>query len=116
MTKAAWLAHLCSALGLILAVQPFALAAYPDTDVVIVTNNDLDPSNPNRAGALYLKSSFTCSQAHEACAQLQEALLPPPNSTGLTATNLSVALTSERHGAALDATQQIWIAGTGTCW
>ncbi|KZT08692.1 alpha/beta-hydrolase [Laetiporus sulphureus 93-53] len=86
------------------------LAAYPDTDVVIVSNNDLNPSNPNRASALYLKSTFTCSEAYEACAQLQETILPPPNSTGLTAMNLSMALTSERHGAALDSSQEIWIA------
>ncbi|PCH34321.1 alpha/beta-hydrolase [Wolfiporia cocos MD-104 SS10] len=99
-----------------LSVLAFALgavqvAAYPDTDVIIVSNNDLDPSNSNRASALYLRSAFSCAEALIACESLQETLLPPPNSTGLTAQNLSVALISDRHGATLDATQQIWIAG-----
>ncbi|KAF9821386.1 hypothetical protein IEO21_00632 [Rhodonia placenta] len=91
-----------------------ASQTYPDTDVVIVSNNDLNPSNPNRASALYLKSGFTCTEAYDACSQFQETLLLAPNSTGLTAANLSVALTSEKHGAALDTTQPIWIAGSGT--
>ncbi|TFY65487.1 hypothetical protein EVJ58_g1951 [Rhodofomes roseus] len=87
-------------------------STYADTDVVIVSNNDLDPSNANRASALYLKSAFSCEEASLACDQFQESLLPTPNTTaGLTAQNLSVVLTSERHGAALDRTQQIWIAG-----
>ncbi|CCL98439.1 uncharacterized protein FIBRA_00436 [Fibroporia radiculosa] len=91
--------------------------SYPDTNVVIVSNNDLNPSNENRASALYLKSSFSCLEAYEACAQLQETLLPAPGSTGLTAANLSVALTSDKHGAALDMSQQLWIAGStfGSC-
>ncbi|KAI0920379.1 hypothetical protein AcW1_002137 [Taiwanofungus camphoratus] len=87
--------------------------AYSDTGVVIVSNNDLNPSNPNRASALYLKNTFTCSQAYVACAQLEESLLSPPNGTGFTAANLSVALMSERHGVGLDFTQQVWVAGEG---
>ncbi|KAH9829479.1 Alpha/Beta hydrolase protein [Rhodofomes roseus] len=97
------------ALGSLALAQNTSGSAYPNTDVVIVSNNDLNPSNPNRASALFLTSSFTCAEAYVACAQLQETLLPPPNSTGLDAQNLSVVLTSERHGAALDASQQIWI-------
>lgn len=104
---------------LLLLVLPSAVvtwSTYPDTDVVIVSNNDLDPSNANRASALYLKSEFNCAEALVACAQLQEALLPAPDTTaGLTAQNLSVALISERHGAALDTTQQLWIAGGSEC-
>ncbi|KAI0916375.1 hypothetical protein AcV5_003334 [Taiwanofungus camphoratus] len=112
MAKAALLAQFCTFLVCLTAVPLVAtLGSYPDTDVVIVSNNDLNSANTNRASALYLKSSLTCSQAYEACAQLQEALLPPPtDSTGLTAQNLSIVLTSERHGAALDSSQQIWIA------
>lgn len=91
------------------------ISGFPDTDVVIVSNNDLDPSNPNRASALFLTSAFSCEEAYAACAALQETLLPPPaaNGTGLNAQNLSVALTSERHGAALDEEQEIWIAADG---
>lgn len=111
MAKYSWRA-VSVLLSCIATLRPVASAIFPDTDVVIVTNNDLNPSNPNRAGALYLKSGFTCPEAVLACAVLQESLLPAPNSTaGLTAANLSVALTSERHGAALDTTQQIWLAG-----
>lgn len=113
MAKYSWRA-VSVLLSCIATLRPVASAIFPDTDVVIVTNNDLNPSNPNRAGALYLKSGFTCPEAVLACAVLQESLLPAPNSTaGLTAANLSVALTSERHGAALDTTQQIWLAGEG---
>lgn len=92
-----------------------SISSYPDTDVVIVSNNDLDPSNPNRASALFLSSAFSCEEAYAACAALQETLLPAPNanSTGLNAQNLSVALTSERHGAALNKDQAIWIAADG---
>ncbi|CCM04473.1 uncharacterized protein FIBRA_06653 [Fibroporia radiculosa] len=93
-----------------------ALSQFPDTDVVIISNNDLDPSNPNRASALYLTHRFSCAEAAIACAQLQETLLPPPQSTGLTVTNPSAALTSERHGAAISASQQIWIAGTDAAY
>ncbi|TFK52302.1 alpha beta-hydrolase [Heliocybe sulcata] len=88
-----------------------AFQLYPDTGIVIVSNNDLDPSNTNRASALYLKSSFGCMQAYQACAQLQETLLPPLNGTGLTPVNLTTALTSGIHGLAIDASQQIWVAG-----
>ncbi|EPQ50984.1 alpha/beta-hydrolase [Gloeophyllum trabeum ATCC 11539] len=95
--------------GLLPWVRAFSL--YPDTGVVIVSNNDLNPSNPNRASALYLKSAYTCMGAYQACAQLQETLLPPPNGTGLTAANLSTALTSGTHGLAIDSSQRIWIAG-----
>ena len=92
-----------------------SISGYPDTDVVIVSNNDLNPSNPNRASALFLPSAFSCEEAYTACAALQETLLPPPNvsCTGLNAQNLSVALTSERHGAALNKDQEIWIAAQG---
>ena len=106
-------------LGLLAVLSPAvsAWATYPDTDVVIVSNNDLDPSNANRASALFLKSDFSCAEALAACEQLQETLLPAPNTTaGFTAQNLSVALTSERHGAALDRSQQIWIAGGECAW
>ncbi|KAH7913937.1 alpha beta-hydrolase [Hygrophoropsis aurantiaca] len=82
-----------------------------NTDVVIVSNNDLNPSNPNRASALLLKNPLTCAQALETCAQLQESLLPAPTSTGLTASNLSDALTSDRRGAALSPSQKLWISG-----
>ncbi|KAH7925556.1 alpha beta-hydrolase [Leucogyrophana mollusca] len=85
-----------------------------NTDVVIISNNDLNPSNPNRASALLLKSPLTCAQAQETCAQLQESLLPAPTSTGLTAANLSEALTSDRKGAALDSSQTLWISGGST--
>ncbi|KAL6304990.1 alpha beta-hydrolase [Sparassis latifolia] len=88
-----------------------AWQTYPDTDVVIVSNNDLNPLNANRASALYLKSAFTCSDAAAACAQLQESLLPAPNSTGLTAANLTAALISDKHGVAINLGQNIWIAG-----
>ncbi|KZT27425.1 alpha beta-hydrolase [Neolentinus lepideus HHB14362 ss-1] len=88
-----------------------AFQLYPDTGVVIVSNNDLDPSNPNRASALYLKSSFGCMQAYQACAQLQETLLPAPNATGLTSANLTTALTSGTHGLAINSAQRIWMAG-----
>ncbi|KZT12089.1 alpha/beta-hydrolase [Laetiporus sulphureus 93-53] len=112
-------ASLCGLIVVILVSTRLANAGsiYPDTDVVIISSNDLNPSNPNRASALYLKRGFNCSQAYEACFQLRETLLPAPGSTGLTAVNLSVALVSEKHGAALDATQQMWIAGdaSGTC-
>ncbi|KZT68210.1 alpha/beta-hydrolase [Daedalea quercina L-15889] len=105
-------------LGLLVTLPSVVIGwgTYPDTDVVIVSNNDLDPSNANRASALYLKSVFSCADALIACEQLQEILLPAPNTTaGLTAQNLSVALTSERHGAALDRTQQVWIAASSSC-
>ncbi|CCM00612.1 uncharacterized protein FIBRA_02648 [Fibroporia radiculosa] len=100
------------------AISSLALAqSYPDTDVVIVSNNDLNPSNQNRASALYLRSGFSCLEAYEACAQLQETLLPEPGSIGLSAEDLSDVLTSNRHGASLQASQQIWIAGNtvGSC-
>ena len=103
-------------LALAAAQSPNAsISGYPDTDVVIVSNNDLNPSNPNRASALFLTSTFSCEEAYAACAALQETLLPPPNvnGTGLNAQNLSVALTSERHGAALNKDQEIWIAAQG---
>ena len=44
-------------------------------DVVIVSDNDLDPSNPNRAGALSLRTPLAYSQAMSTCAALQETLL-----------------------------------------
>ncbi|KAH9923672.1 Alpha/Beta hydrolase protein [Fomitopsis serialis] len=81
-------------LGSLVVAQNTSVSSYPDTDVVIVSNNDLNPSNPDRASALFLTNSFTCAEAYAACAQLQETLLPSPNSTGLNAQNLSVALTS----------------------
>ncbi|KAG2146243.1 alpha beta-hydrolase [Suillus clintonianus] len=107
------LANLCTFLALDLPL--FSAGKYINTTIVIVSNNDLNPSNTNRASALFLKSSMTCEEAQQSCGDLQESLLPAPISTGLTAENLTTALTSERHGAALDLNQNIWIAGSGGC-
>ncbi|TFK52301.1 alpha beta-hydrolase [Heliocybe sulcata] len=88
-----------------------AWTTYPDTRVVIISNNDLDPLNPNRASALYLSTPFTCDEARAACHQLQETLLPPLNGTGLTATDLADALTSGKHGVAVARSQNVWVWG-----
>jgi len=82
-----------------------------DTGVVIISNNDLDPSNPNRAGALLLRTPLACSEAVSTCTQLQETLLPPPTNTGFTSENLTSVLVSDRHGAALAPGSSVWIAG-----
>lgn len=82
-----------------------------DTDVVIVSNNDLDASNPNRASALLLRTPLACSTAASTCAELQETLLLTPTSTGLTPENLTSILASDRHGAALAPGSRVWIAG-----
>lgn len=81
------------------------------TDVVIVSNNDLDPSNQNRTGALLLRTPLPCSEAVSTCTQLQETLLPLPTSTGFTSENLTSVLVSGRHGAALAPGSSVWIAG-----
>jgi hypothetical protein len=100
-----------SALSVLVVFPQFTYALSLDTDVVIVSNNDLDPSNPNRAGVLLLRTPLACSEAESSCAQLQETLLPPPTSTGFTSENLTYVLTSERHGAALAPGSSVWIAG-----
>ncbi|KAH9951319.1 Alpha/Beta hydrolase protein [Amylocystis lapponica] len=106
-------------LGVLLGCATFGVHAwtsYPDTDVVIVSNNDLNSSNPNRQGALYLRASFTCSAAEDACAAYDETLLSVPNGTGFTPANLSAVLTSEKHGAATEKSQKIWISNSkGGC-
>ncbi|KAG9308861.1 alpha beta-hydrolase [Chiua virens] len=87
-----------------------------DTDVVIISNNDLDPSNPSRSGALLLRTPLSCSRAVLTCADLQETLLPfPTSSTGFTSENLTSVLISERHGAALASGSKAWIAGSSGC-
>ncbi|OSD04098.1 alpha/beta-hydrolase [Trametes coccinea BRFM310] len=89
-------------------------ASYPSSDVIIVTNNDLDPQNSRRDAALFLKSLFTCTQARQACSQLQESLYAVSPSTGFSIEELATALTSERHGVSLSQAQNIWVAGDGT--
>ncbi|KAG1725308.1 alpha beta-hydrolase [Suillus lakei] len=98
---------LCAFLALSLSSAGQSL----NSNIVIVSNNDLNPSNTNRASALFLKSSVTCEEAQQSCGELQESLLPAPISTGLTAENVTAALTSERHGANIHLNQHIWIAG-----
>ena len=100
-----------SALSALVVLPQITYALSLDTDVVIVSNNDLDPSNPNRAGALLLRTPLSCSEAELTCSQLQETLLPLPTSTGFTSENLTSVLTSERHGAALAPGSRVWIAG-----
>ncbi|KAI9568484.1 alpha beta-hydrolase [Boletus coccyginus] len=85
------------------------------TDVVIVSNNDLDPSNPNRAGALLLRTPLPCSEAVSTCTQLQETLFLLPTGTGFTSENLTSVLASGRHGAALAPGSSVWIAGNLGC-
>ncbi|KIJ64610.1 hypothetical protein HYDPIDRAFT_167886 [Hydnomerulius pinastri MD-312] len=102
-------------LSTLFALASLSFAQSFITDVVIVSNNDLNPSNPNRASALLLKSPVTCEEAQQTCSELQETLLPAPTSTGLTAANLTDVLTSEKHGAALDSWQNLWIAGSPGC-
>lgn len=104
------LLRLSSLLGC-LTFATHAWQTYPYTDVVIVSNNDLDATNPNREGALFLRSAYNCYAAQGACAAYNETLLPAPNGTGFTPANLSVALASEKHGAAVETSQKIWIAG-----
>ncbi|KAG0698307.1 alpha beta-hydrolase [Suillus ampliporus] len=111
MLRLRLLASLCT----FLVLSHMSAGQFLNTDVVIVSNNDLDPSNLNRASALVLKSLVTCEEAQQICGELQESLLPAPTTTGLTAANLTNALISERHGAALDSNQNIWIAGSGGC-
>lgn len=87
-----------------------------NTVIVIVSNNDLDPSNPNRAGALLLRTPLNCSQAVATCAALHEMLLPfPTGGTGFTAENITTVLTSDRHGAALALSSSVWIRGNTSC-
>ncbi|KAF8546375.1 alpha beta-hydrolase [Imleria badia] len=85
------------------------------TDVVIISNNDLNPSNLNRASALLLRTPMTCEAAQQTCSGLQESLLPAPTTAGLTAADLTSVLTSKRHGAALSPLQNVWIAGNPGC-
>ncbi|KAH0826194.1 alpha beta-hydrolase [Lanmaoa asiatica] len=58
---------------------------------------------------------MTCEEAQQICSDLQETLLPVPTTTGLTATNLTSVLTSDRHGAFLSPSQNLWIAGNPGC-
>ncbi|KZT27424.1 alpha beta-hydrolase [Neolentinus lepideus HHB14362 ss-1] len=102
--------------SVLLSVCAVSFAAYPDTRAVVISNNDLNPSNPSRASALYLSGPFTCAEAYRACGQLQETLLPLPNTTtGLTVANLSSVFLSEKHGVAIAAGQKVWIMGEDGC-
>ncbi|KAF8120642.1 hypothetical protein EV363DRAFT_1434611 [Boletus edulis] len=65
-----------------LAFSHLTYALVPETDVIIVLNNDLNPSNPNRASALLLESPLTCPETASTCAQLQETLLPSNKHSG----------------------------------
>ncbi|EIW81227.1 alpha beta-hydrolase [Coniophora puteana RWD-64-598 SS2] len=97
-------------------LAPVVLSQSLGYDVVIVSNNDLNPSNPNRASALLLNGALTCAEAQSACSGLMESLLPAPNSTaGLTTANLTSTLISDRHGAALGSSENLWIAGSDGC-
>ncbi|KAI0326549.1 COesterase-domain-containing protein [Cubamyces sp. BRFM 1775] len=98
-----------------LAAFSLAVSAqvYPNTDVVIISNNDLNPQNLRRDSALYLSGAFTCSQAKAACAQLQESLFSVSPDTGFSYDELTNALASERHGAALAGPQALWVATEG---
>ena len=102
-------------LSTFLILATLCVAQSFSTDVVIISNNDLNPSNPNRASALLLKTPMTCEAAQQTCSDLQESLLPAPTTIGLTATNITSVLTSDRHGAALSPSQNIWIAGNRRC-
>lgn len=102
-------ALLTGIVALTTATQSFAY------DVLIVSNNDLNSTNPNRGSALLLAGALTCAEAQDACELLQESLLPPPNNTGFSTGELVQALTSDRHGAALDRSQNIWVASNSTC-
>ncbi|KAF8120649.1 hypothetical protein EV363DRAFT_1188775, partial [Boletus edulis] len=64
-----------------------------------LSNKDLNPSDPNRAGAFLLRSPPTCPDTTSTCARLQETLLPPPTSTraDLTSENLTAVLASDRR-------------------
>ncbi|CDO76026.1 hypothetical protein BN946_scf184665.g18 [Trametes cinnabarina] len=90
------------------------IAASPRSDVIIVSNNDLNPQNPRRDSALFLNTFFTCSQAVQACSQLRESLYAVSPTTGFSFQELADSLTSERHGVALTQAQSIWVAGNGT--
>ncbi|KAG6376846.1 hypothetical protein JVT61DRAFT_868 [Boletus reticuloceps] len=100
-------------LSFLLTFYRLTYALVPDTDVVIVSNNDLNPSDPNRAGALLLISPLTCPETASTCAQLQETLLPPPTRTraDFTSENLTAVLASDRHGIMLPHGLSVWIAG-----
>ncbi|KAI8992947.1 alpha beta-hydrolase [Trametes punicea] len=89
-------------------------STYPDSDVAIINNNDLNPQNPRRDSALYLPSPYTCEQARIACSQLQESLYTVSPRTSLSLAELAAALTSTRHGIALAHLQDIWVAGNST--
>ena len=90
----------------------FTYTLSPDTEVVIVSNNDLNPSNPNHASALFLRTPLTCSEAAQTCVKLEETLLPLPiSTTGLTSENQTAVLASDRHGTALAPGSDVWIAG-----
>ncbi|KAG6370572.1 hypothetical protein JVT61DRAFT_11368 [Boletus reticuloceps] len=99
-------------LSFLLAFSQLTYALVPDTDVVIVSNNDLDLSDPNRAGALLLRSPLTCPETASTCAQLQETLLPPTSTRAdFTSENLTAVLASDRHGIMLPHGLSVWIAG-----
>lgn len=100
-----------STLSALLILSRVAFPLSLDTDVVIISNNDLDPSNLNRAGALLLRTPLVCSQAVLTCAALREVLLPPPTGSGFTSVSLTAVLASDRHGAALAPGSSVWIAG-----
>ena len=115
MTSRMSLVQRSARLSSFLVLATLCIAQSFNTDVVIVSNNDLNPSNPNRASALLLKTPMTCEEAQKTCGDLQESLLPAPITTGLTAANLTSVLTSDRHGAALPPSQNLWIAGNSRC-
>ena len=101
--------------GLVASSLTLSAQTYPDTDVVIISNNDLDPQNSRRDSALYLASTFTCSQAKAACALLHESLFSVSPETSLSYDELAGALISERHGATLTDPQALWVALDGGC-
>src|ERR1700730_9569949 len=105
--------------ALLLAYAVYTTAApvetsYADNRIVILSNNDLNSANMNRASALFVQGSgFTCSEATKVCENLQETILPAPGNQGLTSEQLAEALTGARNGANVDKAQKIWIAGKG---
>ncbi|KIJ60208.1 hypothetical protein HYDPIDRAFT_117469 [Hydnomerulius pinastri MD-312] len=102
----------------LLGVSGAATTGTDGSDVVIVSNNDLNSLNYNVGSVLLLNDNFTCKEAQGACEELKESLLQAPSSTspGFNAIGLSQQLTSARHGAQLPASQKLWVAGTnGSC-
>ncbi|KIJ58853.1 hypothetical protein HYDPIDRAFT_33765 [Hydnomerulius pinastri MD-312] len=102
----------------LLGVSGAASNGTDGSDVVIVSNNDLNPLNYNVGSVLLLNDNFTCEEAQGACEELKESLIQAPGSTspGFNAIGLSQQLTSTRHGAQLPASQKLWVSGTnGGC-